>query len=296
MNIYDCFMYYDEDLLLDIRLNSLEKFVKKFVITEATYAHNGENKKLNFDINKFKRFKDKIIYIVVDKQPKNILELKKGDTKEKTGEKLILNGMARDYFQRENLAKGLVDAKDEDLILISDLDEIPNLESLNFKNIKNNIIIFEQKIFYYKLNLLYDNFLWQGTRAIKNKNFLSPQWLRNIKSKKYPRWRIDTIFSKKKYSDLMFVKNGGWHFTCLKTPDQLEKKLLNYAHHYEFQESGLKIADIKKFISEKRVIYDYKVDQKEFKWSGRSTLKKLETKFLPSYISKNVHKYSDWLD
>ena len=296
MNIYDCFMYYDEDLLLDIRLNSLEKFVKKFVITEATYAHNGENKKLNFDINKFKRFKDKIIYIVVDKQPKNILELKKDDTREKTGEKLILNGMARDYFQRENLAKGLVDAKDEDLILISDLDEIPNLESLNFKNIKNNIIIFEQKIFYYKLNLLYDNFLWQGTRAIKNKNFLSPQWLRNIKSKKYPRWRIDTIFSKKKYSDLMFVKNGGWHFTCLKTPDQLEKKLLNYAHHYEFQESGLKIADIKKFISEKRVIYDYKVDQKEFKWSGRSTLKKLETKFLPSYISKNLHKYSDWLE
>ena len=296
MNIYDCFMYYDEDLLLDIRLNSLEKFVKKFVITEATYAHNGESKKLNFDINKFKRFKDKIIYIVVDKQPKNILELKKEDTKGKTGEKLILNGMARDYFQRENLAKGLVDARDEDLILISDLDEIPNLESLNFKDIKNNIIIFEQKIFYYKLNLLYDNFLWQGTRAIKNKNFLSPQWLRNIKSKKYPRWRIDTIFSKKKYSDLMFVKNGGWHFTCLKTPDQLEKKLLNYAHHYEFQESGLKITDIKKFISEKKVIYDYNVDQKEFKWSGRSTLKKLETKFLPSYVSKNLHKYSDWLD
>ena len=289
-------MYYDEDLLLDIRLNSLEKFVKKFVITEATYTHNGENKKLNFDINKFNKFKDKIIYIVVDKQPSNILELKNEDTKEKTGEKLILNGMARDYFQRENLAKGLVDARDEDLILISDLDEIPNLESLNFKNIKNNIIIFEQKIFYYKLNLLYDNFLWQGTRAIKNKNFLSPQWLRNIKSKKYPRWRIDTIFSKKKYSDLMFVKNGGWHFTCLKTPDQLEKKLLNYAHHYEFQESGLKIADIKKFISEKRVIYDYKVDQKEFKWSGRSTLKKLETRFLPSYVSKNLHKYSDWLD
>ena len=296
MNIYDCFMYYDEDLLLDIRLNSLEKFVKKFVITEATYTHNGENKKLNFDINKFNKFKDKIIYIVVDKQPSNILELKNEDTKEKTGEKLILNGMARDYFQRENLAKGLTDAKDEDLILISDLDEIPNLESLNFKNIKNNIVIFEQKIFYYKLNLLYDNFLWQGTRAIKNKNFLSPQWLRNIKSKKYPRWRIDTIFSKKKYSDLMFVKNGGWHFTCLKTPDQLEKKLLNYAHHYEFQESGLKITDIKKFISEKRVIYDYNVDQKGFKWSGRSTLKKLETKSLPSYVSKNLHKYSDWLD
>ena len=148
--------------------------------------------------------------------------------------------MARDYYQRECLSEGLKEAKDDDLILISDLDEIPNLESVNLDNIKNNILIFEQKIFYYKLNLIYDNFLWQGTRAIKNKNFLSPQWLRNIKGKNYPKWRVDTFFSKKKYSNLMFVKNGGWHFTCLRTPEQLEKKLLNYAHHYEFEESGLK--------------------------------------------------------
>ena len=96
-------MYFDEDLLLDLRLNSLDKFVKKFVITEATYTHNGSKKKLNFDINKFKKFKDKIIYIVVDKQPKDIMKLKENDTKQKRGEKLILNGMARDYFQRENL-------------------------------------------------------------------------------------------------------------------------------------------------------------------------------------------------
>ena len=54
MNIYDCFMYFDEDLLLDLRLNLLDKFVKKFVITEATYNHNGNKKKLNFDINNFK--------------------------------------------------------------------------------------------------------------------------------------------------------------------------------------------------------------------------------------------------
>ena len=151
-------MYFDEDLLLDIRLNTLEKFVKKFVITEATYAHNGNKKKLNFDINKFQKFKDKIIYIIVDKQPKNILEMKEGDTKEKIGEKLILNGMARDYFQRESLSKGLKETKEEDLILISDLDEIPNLENLKIENIKNEIIIFEQKILYYKLNLHYDNF------------------------------------------------------------------------------------------------------------------------------------------
>ena len=252
MNIFDCFMYFDEDLLLDLRLNSLDKFVKKFVITEATYTHNGNKKKLNFDIKKFKKFEDKIIYIIVDDQPKYILELKNEDTKEKLGEKLILNGMARDYFQREKINDGLSEALDEDLILISDLDEIPNLENLNFQQIKNQIVIFEQKILYYKLNLLYDKFLWQGTKAVKNKNLLSPQWLRNIKGKNYPKWRIDTFFSKKKYSNLMFVKNGGWHFTCLRTPEQLEKKLLNYAHHYEFQESGLKFEDIKKFISEKK--------------------------------------------
>ena len=289
-------MYFDEDLLLDIRLNSLDKFVTKFVITEATYTHNGNKKRLNFDINKFQKFKDKIIYIIVEEQPKNILEIKEGDTKEKIGEKLILNGMARDYFQRESLSKGLKETKEEDLILISDLDEIPNLEDLKIDNIKNEIIIFEQKILYYKLNLHYDNFLWHGTKAIKNKNFLSPQWLRNIKGKKYPQWRIDTFFSKKKYSNLKFVKNGGWHFTCLKTPEQLEKKLLNYAHHYEFQTSGLKIEDIKKFISEKRIIYDYKADQKKYKWSGKSTLKKLDNNFLPSFVAHNLDKYSDWLD
>tara|TARA_E500000178_G_C16912371_1_gene703290 strand:+ start:85 stop:954 length:870 start_codon:yes stop_codon:yes gene_type:complete len=289
-------MYFDEDLLLDLRLNSLEKFVKKFVITEATYNHNGNKKKLNFDINKFKKFKDKIIYIVVDEQPKNIKALNNKDSKEKAGQKLILNGMARDYFQRESLSKGLKNAESEDLILISDLDEIPNLENLNFKDIENNIIIFEQKILYYKLNLLYDNFLWQGTRAVKYKNLISPQWLRNIKGKNYPKWRLDTFFSKKKYSNLMFVKNGGWHFTCLKTPEQLEKKLLNYAHHYEYQVSGLKIADIKKFMSEKRIIYDYKADQKKYKWSGKSKLKKIDNKELPKYLSNNLNKYLDWLD
>ena len=296
MDIYDCFMYFDEDLLLDIRLNSLEKFVKKFVITEATYTHNGNKKKLNFDINNFKKFKDKITYIVVDKQPDNIQNLSKDDSKDKSGEKLILNGMARDYYQREKLINGLDAASDDDLILISDLDEIPNLDCVDLKKIDNNILIFEQKILYYKLNLIYNKFLWQGTRGVKYKNLLSPQWLRNIKGKNYPKWRLDAFFSKKKYSNLLIIKNGGWHFTCLKTAEQLEKKLRNYAHHYEFQVSGLKIDDIRKFISEKRIIYDYMADRKEFKWSGEEKLKKLENSQLPKYVSNNLDKYKEWLD
>ena len=289
-------MYFDEDLLLDLRLHTLNKFVKKFVITEATYTHNGNKKKLNFDIEKFKKFKDKITYIIVDDQPDNIMPLLKNEARHKRGEKLILNGMARDYYQRENLLKGIKEAEENDLIIISDLDEIPNLNQLNFNEIDNNIVIFEQKMFYYKLNLFYEEYTWQGTKAVKRKNFISPQWLRNIKGKKYSKWRLDTFFSKKKYSNLLFVKNGGWHFTCLRSPEELEKKLLNFAHHYEFEESGLKLDDIKQLIKDKRVMYDHSVDQKGYKWSGKSILKNLDSKFLPDHVSSNLGKYSDWLD
>ena len=56
MNIYDCFMYFDEDLILDLRLNILNEHVKKFVITESTYLHSGRQKKLNFDYKNFPKF------------------------------------------------------------------------------------------------------------------------------------------------------------------------------------------------------------------------------------------------
>ena len=296
MNIYDCFMYFDEDLLLDLRFNTLNKFVKKFVIAEATYTHNGTKKKLNFDINKFKKFKDKIIYIIVDKQPDNILKILDSETKEQKGEKLILNGMARDYFQRENLSRGIEEASNDDLILISDLDEIPDLNKIDLSKINNKIIIFEQKMFYYKLNLFYQDYTWLGTKAVRKKNLITPQWLRNVKGKNYPKWRLDTLFSKKKYTNLYFIKNGGWHFTCLRTAEELEKKLLNFAHHYEYEESGLSIKDLKKLIEEKRVMYDHNIDQKGYKWSGKSILKNYDIDLLPEHISSNQKKYSDWLD
>jgi len=296
MNIYDCFMYFDEDLLLDLRFNTLNKFVKKFVIAEATYTHNGTKKKLNFDINKFKKFKDKIIYIIVDKQPDNILKILDSETKEQKGEKLILNGMARDYFQRENLSRGIEEALNDDLILISDLDEIPDLNKIDLSKINNKIIIFEQKMFYYKLNLFYQDYTWLGTKAVRKKNLITPQWLRNVKGKNYPKWRLDTLFSKKKYTNLYFIKNGGWHFTCLRTAEELEKKLLNFAHHYEYEESGLSIKDLKKLIEEKRVMYDHNIDQKGYKWSGKSILKNYNIDLLPEHISSNQKKYTDWLD
>ncbi len=296
MRIFDCTTYYDEELMMDIRFNTLNDQVEKFIVVESLFSHSGNKKKLNFDIKNFQKFKNKIDYIIVDKPPTNILEINPKDSKHSKGEKLILNGMSRDYFQRENLERGLKNLSDNDLILISDLDEIPNLKNLNFAEIKNNIVIFEQKIFYYKLNLFYGDYAWFGTKGTRKKNFLSPQWLRNVKSTKYPKWRIDTVFSKKKYSNLIFIKNGGWHFTCLKTAKELEKKLLNFAHHYEFETSGLKINDIEKMIKEKRVIYDHNVDQKSYKWSGKSKLKKIDKDLLPEYVNLNLEKFDKWLE
>ena len=296
MNIYDCFMYFDEDMLLDLRLNILNSYVKRFIITEATYTHSGSKKKLNFDLNKFNKFKDKIEYIVVDTPPPDILPIDQNDTKEKKGEKLILNGYARDNYQRNNLNRGLKNIDDEDIIIISDLDEIPNLQGVNFKNIKEKINIFKQKMFYYKLNLYIEDFVWHGSKACKKKYLISPQWLRNIKSKKYSKWRIDLWMSKKKYISVNLINNGGWHFTSIRTPEELEKKLLNFTHHYEYEESGMDINNLRKLINGKVVMYDHNVDQKGNRWSAKTKLKKIANNFLPNYISGNLNKYEKWLD
>ena len=297
MNIYDCFMYFDEDLLLDLRLHILNKYVTKFVITEATYAHNGAKKELKFNINNFKKFKDKIEYVIVDKAPPNISKIANNDSEETKGQKLVLNGYLRDNYQRNKLADGIKNAKEDDIIIISDLDEIPNLSKINFENINNKIIQFKQKMFYYKFNLYYPNFDWFGSKACKKKNLITPQWLRNIKSKKYSKFRIDLIFNKKKYSDIFFVVDGGWHFTCIRTPEDLEYKLLNFAHHFEFEQSGLNKTKLEKLILDKKIMYDHKLDQGSTnKWGGKDKLEKISISDLPEHIRQNKDKYVDWLD
>ena len=173
MKIYDCFQFFDEEMLLDLRLNVMDKYVDKFVITEATYMHNGKPKKLNFDINKYSKFKDKIIYIVVDSQPPNLFKIYDRDNNknDRRGQKLVLNGYKRDNYQREMAADSLKNIEPDDWIIINDIDEIPDLEDINFNKIKNKIVIFKQQMFYYKFNLLYPDFPWYGSKACK-KNIL----------------------------------------------------------------------------------------------------------------------------
>ena len=289
-------MFFDEEMLLDLRLNILDKFVDQFVIVESSYTHNGKDKKLLFDINKYPKFKEKINYIILKDLPDDVEKVNSGDSQGEVSRKEILNALKRENLQRNKILEGLKNADENDWIIISDLDEIPNLENLNFNTIKNKIIFFHQKMFYYKLNLELKMRRWIGSRACKKKDLKSPQWLRNTKDKIYPKWRIDILFSKKRYTDIYFIENGGWHFSFIKKPIDIEKKLKSYLHHREYDINPLGIDKIQNLINSKSVIYDHTVDKTQYKFNGKLKLEKIDIKFLPDYISSNQDKYLDWLE
>jgi len=297
IKIYDCFMFFDETMLLELRLNLLNKYVDKFVIVESAFNHKGEKKGFNLNINKYKKFKKKIIYIKVYKKPKNLLKLKSEDNYDDTSSKNILNGYIWDNFQRNNILKGLKNAKNDDIVVISDIDEIPNLKDTNLRLIKEKIVFFKQKIFFYKFNLQYPNKYWFGTRACKKKFLTSPQWLRNIKSKKFGIWRFDIFFSRTKYLNTYFVHNGGWHFTNIKTPKEIYKKLNSYAHWYEFTLNNISKKDLSKFFKKQLAVYNLDIDQRESvsRFKAVIKLKKKSLRELPDFIQKNKKKYKKWL-
>jgi len=289
-------MFFDEEMLLDLRLNVMDKYVDKFVITESTYMHSGKSKKLIFDINKFKKFKDKIIYIVVDEEPSDLIQIKDNDTLNEKQIKMTINAKKREMYQINKTQEGIIDADNDDIIIVSDIDEIPNLEKINIKNINNKLIFFKQKMFYYKFNLFYKSLPWYGSKACKKKYFLTPEWLRSLKNKKYPFWRFDTFFSKLKYKDVYLATDGGWHFTNIRKPENLEKKLLNFLHHVDYEQSGLTLEDIKRLMEEKKVMYRHTIDKKGNKWGDGEKLEKIGINEMPEYIIKNTKKYSSWLE
>jgi len=298
MKIFDCFMYYDEDVVLDIRLNTLDKFVDYFVIVESEYFHNGKRRKLNFNINNYSKFKKKIIYLKHNLNSDKLEDILSKDSKSVKTMKSIHNAHKRENSQRNFIMQGLNFADDNDLIMVSDVDEIPNLENLNFRNINNKIILFKQKIFYYKLNRYLENFIWFGTKACKKKYLKNPQWLRNVKSKKYHFFRFDTFFSKLKYINKHYIDDGGWHFSNLKKSKDIELKLKSYLHHPDYESEELGKDKIESLIKQNKTIYNMYTDKRDSKFSDntRSYLKKFEIKNLPTYVQKNKIRFNEWLD
>ena len=127
-------MFFDEEMLLDLRLNIMNKYVDKFVITESTYMHSGSPKKLIFNINKFSKFKDKIVYIPVDKPPPDLIKINDQDNISTKQSKMIVNAKKREMYQINKTQDGIVDANPDDIIIVSDVDEIPNLAENNLNN------------------------------------------------------------------------------------------------------------------------------------------------------------------
>ncbi len=296
MKIFDCFMYFDEEVILDLRLNMLNDHVDYFVIVESVFTHRGEKRELKFNLNKFEKFKDKIIYLVFEEEPSNIEKILINDDKDEKSRKYIFNAGYRENGQRNYILNGLSLAKNDDMILISDVDEIPNLENLDLSKVEEKIILFNQDMFYYKFNLRLPNLIWTGTKACKKKNLISPQWLRNIKDRKYPFYRLDVLFSKTKYIDIKFIENGGWHFSNIKTSAEIEYKLKSYLHHREFDVNPITKNEIDKIIKNKQAIYDLKVDKKKTKIGGGSKLEKFPLEKLPKYLQNNLNSYNDWID
>ena len=292
MKIYDCTTFYSEKMMLDLRFNILNNNVHKFVVVESSFSHSGEKKKFNFNIDDYPKFKDKIIYLKIYDEPTNLYRSKN---------KLIkpfykrLNSIKRIEQSYDYMMKGINDAQQEDLIIISDNDEIPNLDSKQLKESNKNFIVFKQLLFYYKFNLLHELMPWFGSKACKKKYLKSFSDLRNLKNKRYPFWRLDTYFSNIKETSVDIITDGGWHFTNIKTPEDLYIKMKNFGHHDEFDESKLTVDDLRKNINHGVVFYDHSADKtSQNKWSNKYKLKKIENNVLPKYLIENQNNYKEW--
>jgi len=267
--IYDCFSYWDEDLLLDLRLNTLNNYVDYFVIVEGNKTWQNNLKKLRFDINKFQKFKKKIIYVAVEDMP--------------DGQDPYL----RENFQRNSIMRGLSQSSENDLILISDLDEIPDPKKIKYFNKKMRYAVFQQKHFYYKFNLQSQMHpLWLGSRICIKKYLKSPQWLRDLKFKKRPFWRLD-----KRYLNNI-IENGGWHFCNLKSPEDLLYKYKNLCEtndpfHFKekIEEKYLNIEEISKRVATGEDIIGRKDSFNKIS---------LDNSF-PDYLIKNKFLFKDWI-
>ena len=265
MAIFDCFQYFNEDHMVDLRMNILDKYVDYFVISESTKTHQGHNKKINFDIKNFPKFKKKIKFVIAD-------YTNKIDFKNHTGGESII-----EQHQRNNLINGIKDASSEDLIILSDSDEIPDLSKINQIKKNKKFIAFSQKMFMYKLNLQNINESgWIGSRIAKKKDIVSMQVLRNLKFKDYPFWRIDK-------KNLQII-NGGWHFSYLQTSNQILEKIKSFSHG-EFNDGSLNESNIDEKILRNEDIFNRGIKLKKID---------LDQKF-PDYITNNKDKFFEWI-
>lgn len=216
--IYDCFLYYDEDMLLELRLNVLNDYVDKFVIVESTHSFTGQPVELHFDINKYLQFKDKIIYVVFDEQPAE-------------------GSWTNEARTRNAIMRGLEGAKDDDVVIISDVDEIIHPEAIGKYSPLYLCSVLHQTFYNYQFNLQVFNGdgkprICPAPRITSYKNlrtfFMSePETLRNLKRsvlhKHWLKWNYLKLRTQ-------VIKNGGWHFSWIMTAERISEKMSAISH------------------------------------------------------------------
>ncbi len=266
MKIYDCFTFNDENHLLEIRLNELNNYVDYFIIIEFGQTHQGTAKPKNIDAKILNKFSNKVRYYFVE-QFENINQ-----------------PHGRDQFQRNYVLKGLFDADNEDVIIVSDIDEIPDFRNFDIKKVNDNIIAFSQFHFMYKLNLLMKE-KWIGSKLCKFKKLKSPQWLRSLRTnKKYSLFRIDKLISPRYVMNFKIVEKGGWHFGWLRKTSSIIKKLESYAHSEHNTDYYKNESFIEKCINEKKNFFNKK-----------EILEMVSLSELPEHIQSNSDKFKKWL-
>ena len=257
--------FFNENLQLKLRFNILNKSVHKFIVCESKYDHQGKKKKINFCPDLFPDFKNKITHIICDNFPEN------------------LNSWERQAFQREFIFKGLDEATEEDYIIFSDPDEIPNLEIFSGICLEKKYGIFMQKSYCYKINLFnqYET-PWEGSRICKKKYLKSIDWLRQkvlSKNLKYKFFRID------KEKNIQLFNNGGWHFNCLMTAEDISIKLKTFAHTEYNLPKFTDIDLIRKKINSFQDLFNRG-------WLYKKT--QVDDSF-PKYLRDNKSLYKDWI-
>ena len=250
--IIDCFTFYNELKMLSFRLKELNDVVDYFVIAEATLTHTCQPKELIFQNNKhlFEEYNHKIIHVVVDDMPTDVSRMEKA--------------WDREIYQRDCLVNGIkqIDVKDTDIILISDCDEIPNLELLEqmkihgvnvFKDEKNlkfifennmeikDIVGFRQDLFYYNLECKYDG-RWSHGRALTYRK------LKEIGSANAAR----ITYQMNPYD---YYENAGWHFSYFGDVNFIINKIKNQAHQEYNSEEYLLKEKIEEYVKNNRDLY-----------------------------------------
>lgn len=272
--IYDCFAFFDELDLLEIRLNELNPVIDKFVIVEATKTFQKKPKPLYFKNNqsRFKKFNDKIIHIVVDEYPSFFTRFR------------IPTPMDYDNHQKNQVIRGLKDAQPDDIIIYSDLDEIPRAEKiLQYKDVPG-IKVFQQTFCSYFINCISTHgpigpcelnkdgkHYWRGSVMANFSEFKSTKSFRKLRD-----IQSDNIIQ---------IEDGGWHFTYLGDSKKILHKLNSFAHSKETKYHIGNLQDIsvlQDIISQGKDLFgrDYSYE-----------FVKLDSQF-PKYLIANKNKFS----